>query len=99
MAWIGLWAVTLAVAVRVVPLELGAWEAAAALFGFFAVADVPTWVILSMLSVAVCSAIDAYWFGRRADRGPDSEAPGCPNCGRELDEELEFCHWCTVELE
>lgn len=22
----------------------------------------------------------------------------CPNCGREVDAELDFCHWCTEEL-
>jgi hypothetical protein len=22
----------------------------------------------------------------------------CPNCGREVDPELDFCHWCTADL-
>jgi hypothetical protein len=22
----------------------------------------------------------------------------CPNCGREVDADLDFCHWCTTEL-
>lgn len=26
-------------------------------------------------------------------------APTCPNCGKELDADLDFCPWCTVELE
>ena len=23
----------------------------------------------------------------------------CPNCGKELDDDLEFCHWCSTDLE
>ena len=23
----------------------------------------------------------------------------CPNCGKELDQDIDFCHWCTTELE
>lgn len=28
-----------------------------------------------------------------------ADGPTCPNCGRELDTEIEFCHWCTIRLE
>lgn len=28
-----------------------------------------------------------------------ANGPTCPNCGRELDPEIEFCHWCTTRLE
>jgi hypothetical protein len=30
----------------------------------------------------------------------DGEAPDvtCPNCGREADADLDFCHWCTEPL-
>ncbi|RKD95306.1 DUF7575 domain-containing protein [Halopiger aswanensis] len=28
-----------------------------------------------------------------------SDGPTCPECGKELDEDLEFCHWCTTRLE
>lgn len=31
--------------------------------------------------------------------GRDGDGPTCPRCGRELDEDLEFCHWCTTELD
>ncbi|SHG52723.1 zinc ribbon domain-containing protein [Halobaculum gomorrense] len=30
---------------------------------------------------------------------PDESAPSCPNCGKELDADLDFCPWCTTELE
>ncbi|MEE6211260.1 zinc ribbon domain-containing protein [Salarchaeum sp. III] len=29
----------------------------------------------------------------------DEAAATCPNCGREIDEELDFCPWCTYEFE
>ncbi|MDG5821206.1 zinc ribbon domain-containing protein [Natronococcus sp. A-GB7] len=29
----------------------------------------------------------------------EDAAPSCPHCGKELDPELEFCHWCTTPLE
>jgi ornithine cyclodeaminase/alanine dehydrogenase-like protein (mu-crystallin family) len=28
-----------------------------------------------------------------------TDEPQCPNCGGELDPEIDFCPWCTVELE
>ncbi|MFC6717428.1 DUF6677 family protein [Natrialbaceae archaeon GCM10025810] len=27
------------------------------------------------------------------------EAVTCPNCGRDVDPELEFCHWCTTKFD
>lgn len=28
-----------------------------------------------------------------------AEAPACPNCGKDLDADLDFCPWCTTRLE
>ncbi|TKR24437.1 zinc ribbon domain-containing protein [Natronomonas salsuginis] len=64
------------------------------------------------LLVTACSAVDAYLLARvqnliagsraTADRGRQSTAVDdsrpCPNCGQSLDPGLEFCHWCTTEL-
>ncbi|WIV68708.1 DUF7575 domain-containing protein [Natrialbaceae archaeon AArc-T1-2] len=30
--------------------------------------------------------------------GGDTDGTSCPSCGKELDEDLEFCHWCTTRL-
>ncbi|WP_418282709.1 DUF7575 domain-containing protein [Halorubrum sp. DTA98] len=30
--------------------------------------------------------------------GEPSAVANCPSCGREVDPELDFCHWCTEEL-
>ena len=47
------------------------------------------------------AAIDATF--RAAGFPPSSnnsgDGPSCPQCGKELDEDLEFCHWCTTRLE
>lgn len=29
----------------------------------------------------------------------DHDGPSCPHCNKPIDEELEFCHWCTTRLE
>lgn len=56
----------------------------------------------SLLVVRVLNVVDAYLTGlrqdRAAERGPETEAATCPNCGGELDEEIDFCPWCTTEL-
>ncbi|WP_348612142.1 zinc ribbon domain-containing protein [Halobaculum rarum] len=28
-----------------------------------------------------------------------AEAPACPNCGKDLDADLDFCPWCTTRLD
>lgn len=34
-----------------------------------------------------------------AGASTDEEAPACPNCGKELDADLDFCPWCTTRLD
>jgi hypothetical protein len=35
----------------------------------------------------------------RAERVAAGEQPRqCPNRGREVDQDIDFCHWCTTEL-
>lgn len=33
-----------------------------------------------------------------ADEDGEASAVTCPNCGKETDAELDFCHWCTEPL-
>ncbi|WP_049922783.1 DUF7575 domain-containing protein [Halopiger djelfimassiliensis] len=51
--------------------------------------------------IALFAALDATF--RALEFPPtsagSSEGPTCPECGKELDEDLEFCHWCTARLE
>ncbi|GAB3672735.1 DUF7575 domain-containing protein [Halopiger thermotolerans] len=67
------------------------------------------------LFVIGLSAIDAYLLARDtaarsrspveggddaddADPDPD-ESISCPHCGKDLDPDLEFCHWCTKPID
>ncbi len=34
---------------------------------------------------------------RNGETAPEREI-SCPNCGKPLDRELEFCHWCTTRI-
>ena len=60
-----------------------------------------------IFGVSMLCVIDAYMMAQRINnlltrtqRINDGESPRrCPNCGKELDPDIEFCHWCTTELE
>ncbi|WP_049920071.1 zinc ribbon domain-containing protein [Halobiforma nitratireducens] len=51
--------------------------------------------------IVLFAAIDATFraLGFPPDTTDATEGPTCPQCGKELDEDLEFCHWCTTRLE
>lgn len=50
-----------------------------------------------VLFAAIDATIRAMGFPPGANTAGDE--PTCPHCGKELDEDLEFCHWCTTRLE
>ena len=56
---------------------------------------VPIEAAIGVMLVAVFNAVDAYWTGKRSMVAQDELR--CPSCGRVLDEDLSFCHWCTIE--
>ncbi|MFB6298983.1 MAG: hypothetical protein ABEH65_01845 [Halobacteriales archaeon] len=63
--------------------------------------SIPFTEILPLFVIRILNVIDAYWLAIQRNRQRTSyvmEANTCPNCGKELDEELSFCPWCTVEL-
>lgn len=51
--------------------------------------------------IVVFAAVDAAFRALDFPPGRDEtvEGPTCPECGRSLDEDLEFCHWCTTRLD
>jgi uncharacterized paraquat-inducible protein A len=66
-----------------------------------AAAAIPLHVSLAIVALSALSVADAYWLARRAATPAavaDGETRSCPNCGKELDEDLDFCHWCTTRL-
>ena len=55
---------------------------------------------LALVSITVFSMADAYWVAKRRNTVTAvEERTTCPNCGEDLDPDLEFCHWCTEPLE
>lgn len=60
--------------------------------------------IAPILIVGSLSVFDAYLLAHahnavaRLTVTPDGQLTHCPNCGKELDSDLEFCHWCTTEI-
>lgn len=59
---------------------------------------------LPLLVVGTLSVLDAYFLAHvqnhvvRTVTPQEEERTHCPNCGKELDTEIEFCHWCTTPL-
>lgn len=72
--------------------------------------EMPLIVTGPVLILLVLSALDAYRIARKqgsttgdetaaaGEAGAEAETMTCPNCGREVDPELDFCHWCTERL-
>ena len=55
---------------------------------------------LAIVAVRVLNVVDAAWLGLQPPSPAEAvDGLACPNCGRELDAELDFCHWCTTPLE
>lgn len=55
---------------------------------------------LALLAITLLSVLDAYRIATEINAAAAiEEGQQCPHCGRELDEDIDFCHWCTAELE
>jgi len=65
---------------------------------------VDPWEIAPILLIGGLSVADAYLLAHahnavaRLTVPQDGQLTHCPNCGKELDADLEFCHWCTTDL-
>lgn len=100
LAWIG---ITVVASVLFVP------ESTMAAIASGTLADPVT--MLPIVLIGSLSVIDAYLIAKLKRTGPtnsqttnDSTADEtgtavvCPACGKDVDPDLEFCHWCTTEL-
>lgn len=100
LAWFGLALVT---AAMVVPESALAAFRTGGVSGLMeASQSFPLEVTLSLLVVRVLNVIDAYLTGLQdtAEPAEETESAGsCPECGRELDEDIDFCPWCTTKLD
>ncbi|MGM0605439.1 MAG: zinc ribbon domain-containing protein [Halobacteriota archaeon] len=76
-------------------------------------AAIPSEVTIPLLVIISLSVLDAFLLaismgrekqastmnGREGEDGQQRATPSCPNCGKNVDPELDFCPWCTVEFE
>lgn len=59
--------------------------------------SLPGVVVWPVFVLLLLSTLDAH---RLAAAGPRTgDGPTCPSCGKTADPDLDFCPWCTVELE
>jgi uncharacterized paraquat-inducible protein A len=60
-------------------------------------------VLAPILAVTVMTAVDAFTVAQQSQRSvpvsEDGELLSCPVCGNEVDQDLDFCHWCTTDLD
>lgn len=66
-------------------------------------AGLPFQGVVLVVAITALNAVDAYLLTHRLNRSRTGRTadgtPTCPHCRRELDADLEFCHWCTAELD
>jgi len=68
------------------------------------VEGVSTPISLALFGIAVLCVVDTYLMTSRLNERArrehgEASVTTCPECGRELDGDLDFCHWCTTELD
>lgn len=102
VAWFGL---ALLTAAMVVPESAITAFQQNGIDGLFAASQSFPWeVTASLLVVRGLNVVDAYLTGIRQERSAARQAAveesgTCPNCGGELDPDLDFCPWCTARLD
>lgn len=61
--------------------------------------NIPLEASVALLMITLLSMADAFWMATRENTETEvAEGSTCPHCGKELDEDIDFCHWCTTEL-
>ena len=86
-----------------VPIPEAAMSGATSMSGAFdaamqATQDLPLEALLPIWVVRLFSAIDAYWLALQSAPAEEDEGEQCPACGKPVDEDLDFCQWCTTPL-
>ena len=62
--------------------------------------QIPPEAALALVSITFFSMVDAYWVAKRRNaQSAVMEGTTCPHCGKDVDPDLDFCHWCTERLE
>lgn len=97
LSWFGL---ALLTAALVVPADIVTAYETGGLSGLFeASQDLPLAAVGALLLVRLLNVVDAVRLALVPRQRPTPDGVTCPECGGEVDPELEFCHWCTTKLE
>jgi len=63
-------------------------------------ANIPIEATLALFAITAFSMADAFYMATRGNVQTEVvEGTKCPHCGKELEDDLEFCHWCTTKLD
>lgn len=96
--WAGLWLVPFGLAIRTVAFDPLSMDLVTVLVGVLGtVGTFPFEYSISMIAVTLLATFDSYRIAEREIA--ESTSPTCPQCGRELDPTIDFCHWCTSILD
>lgn len=98
LSWFGL---ALLTAALVVPADvLTAYETGGLARLFEASRGLPLASVGALLAIRLLNVIDAVRLALAPRRVSEpADAATCPECGGEVDPELDFCHWCTARLD
>ena len=62
--------------------------------------NIPLEESLVLFVITAVSMADAFYMATRENVETEVvEGTKCPHCGKELEDDLEFCHWCTTKLD
>jgi hypothetical protein len=64
--------------------------------------SVPFWTLSIVTAIYIACLVDTYVLSLHVNeqvRREVGDVQSCPNCGRELDDDIDFCHWCTTRLD
>jgi hypothetical protein len=98
LSWFGL---ALLTAALVVPADiLTAYETGGLSRLLEASRTLPLASLVALLMVRLLNVVDAVRLALVPRRPRDTpDAVTCPECGGEVDPQLDFCHWCTARLD
>jgi len=61
--------------------------------------SLPSVVVWPVFALLLLSTLDAHRLATATPPAAAGDHPACPSCGKELDRDIDFCPWCTAELE
>ncbi len=98
--WAGMWLATLVVVTTATGGTLALVDVLIAVLGPVVTVDrFPVEAVVAVMTVTTIAMFDVYWLAIRNNRRLRKHVARCPNCGKDLDPSLDFCHWCTVPLD